>query len=190
MKLSFLEILLMFLWKQLHSFINLSFKFLHAPPTAFPRTCPASCVVISAPSPAPHCAAFSPPALRQPGRKPFGKNREKYWIFISNESKTVCRILFAAWLLFSVFSGILLSVSIRALFTESKEMRYKCKTARVHNFEKRLIKKNMSVLGSRFTEVFQIVWNLKRTIKNNRGSQELLVLFYFKESNSMKIVYI
>lgn len=48
----------------------------------------------------------------------------------------------------------------------------------------------MSVLGSGFTKVFQIVWNVKRTIKKNRGSQELLVLFYFKESNSMKIVYI
>lgn len=96
---------------------------------------------------------FSPPALRQPVRNSFVENKEKYCIFILNGSKTIFKILFETSLLFHMFPGILLFVNICTLFTEQKEMGYKCKTTTVYNFEKTVIKKEMTVLGSRFTKL-------------------------------------
>lgn len=53
-----------------------------------------------------------------------------------------------------MFPGILLSVNICTLFTENKEIWYKCKTATVYNLERSVIKKKITVLDSRFTKVF------------------------------------
>lgn len=93
-----------------------------------------------------------------------------YWFFILDESKTIFKILFEICIPCHTFPGILLSVNVWTLFTENKEVVYKCQIATVYNLEKTVIKKNDCVVFKVHWDILNVLFEISKEQNQNMPS--------------------